>query len=130
MMAVEALLVKASRALASAQLLYANGDYEGACNRAYYAMFDAARASLVFVLPNADLTAARTHNGLIAAFGLHIVKAGLVDVTLGRNLNRAQTLRQLADYTGEPIPSDDVHALIDTADSFLQQIMKLVEVTA
>jgi uncharacterized protein (UPF0332 family) len=127
-MEVETLLIKANRALASAQLLYANGDYEGACNRAYYAMFDAARSSLLYKLPNNDLTSARTHNGLIAAFGLHIVKTGLVDVTLGRNLNRAQTLRQLADYTGEPIPADDVHALIKTADSFLQQIVKLVEV--
>jgi uncharacterized protein (UPF0332 family) len=97
-MEVDTLLIKANRALASAQLLYANGDYEGACNRAYYAMFDAARASLLHQLPNSDLTSARTHNGLIAAFGLHIIKTGLADVTLGRNLNRAQTLRQLADY--------------------------------
>lgn len=127
MMSVDELLVKANRALASAQLLYANGDYEGACNRAYYAMFDAARSSLLHKLPNSDLTSARTHNILIAAFGLHIVKTGLVDVTLGRNLNRAQTLRQLADYTGEPIPADDVRALIESADNFLQQITRLVE---
>ena len=31
---------KARRALASARLLLADGDNEGACNRAYYAMFD------------------------------------------------------------------------------------------
>lgn len=38
---------KAIRALASARLLLANGDIEGACNRAYYAMFDAAHAALL-----------------------------------------------------------------------------------
>lgn len=38
---------KADRALASARLLLDAGDTEGACNRAYYAMFDAARAALV-----------------------------------------------------------------------------------
>ena len=41
---------KAERALASARVLLQDGDAEGACNRAYYAMFDAARAALM-VLP-------------------------------------------------------------------------------
>jgi uncharacterized protein (UPF0332 family) len=43
----EAYTEKASRALASAKLLLADGDFEGACNRAYYAMFDAAHALLL-----------------------------------------------------------------------------------
>lgn len=38
---------KAICALASARLLLANGDIEGACNRAYSAMFDAAHAALL-----------------------------------------------------------------------------------
>jgi uncharacterized protein (UPF0332 family) len=33
---------KAARAVASARLLLDHGDVDGACNRAYYAMFDAA----------------------------------------------------------------------------------------
>jgi uncharacterized protein (UPF0332 family) len=37
---------KAARALDSARLLLDAGDTDGACNRAYYAMFDAARAAL------------------------------------------------------------------------------------
>lgn len=37
------LLNKAMRALVSARLLLDSGDVDGACNRAYYAMFDAAR---------------------------------------------------------------------------------------
>lgn len=41
------LLIKAEQALKSAQLLVAAGDADGACNRAYYAMFDAARAALL-----------------------------------------------------------------------------------
>ncbi|WP_295439099.1 HEPN domain-containing protein [uncultured Thiodictyon sp.] len=39
-------LAKARRALASARLLLADGDLDGACNRAYYAMFDAAQAAV------------------------------------------------------------------------------------
>jgi uncharacterized protein (UPF0332 family) len=126
-MTADDLMQKANRALTSAQLLYANGDYEGACNRSYYAMYDAARAAILHLMPEQDLTASRTHNGLIAAFGLHLVKTGLVDVSLGRNLNRAQTLRQLADYTGEAVSSDDVQQLIVNADQFVQTISTLIE---
>lgn len=38
-------MAKARRARDSAQALLDLGDVDGACNRAYYAMFDAARAA-------------------------------------------------------------------------------------
>jgi len=41
---MSALLQKAWRALGSAKLLLSAGDRDGAVNRAYYAMFDAAKA--------------------------------------------------------------------------------------
>ncbi|MCX7662789.1 MAG: HEPN domain-containing protein [Tepidimonas fonticaldi] len=44
------LLAKAEVAAASAQALLERGDPDGAVNRAYYAMFDAARAMLTVVL--------------------------------------------------------------------------------
>lgn len=44
-MTPQELITKAQRALASAKLLLGSGDVDGACNRAYYAMFDAARAA-------------------------------------------------------------------------------------
>jgi uncharacterized protein (UPF0332 family) len=56
-----------------------------------------------------------------------LVETGLIDVSLGRNLNRAQTLRQLADYTGEAVSSDDVQQLIVNADQFLQTTTTLIE---
>jgi uncharacterized protein (UPF0332 family) len=40
-------LAKAKTAVRSARVLLAAGDPDGACNRAYYAMFDAARAALL-----------------------------------------------------------------------------------
>jgi len=45
------LLSKAERALVSAKLLLQAGDPDGAGNRAYYAMFDAARAGLMHISP-------------------------------------------------------------------------------
>ncbi len=52
------LMVKAHRALTSAQKLLQDGDGDGACNRAYYAMFDAALGALQ---PIAHGTAGRTY---------------------------------------------------------------------
>ena len=43
-MNAQELMTKANRALASADKLLQDDDSDGACNRAYYAMFDAARA--------------------------------------------------------------------------------------
>ncbi len=42
-----ALMAKAERACSSARALLDLGDVDGACNRAYYAMFDVARAALL-----------------------------------------------------------------------------------
>lgn len=76
--------------------------------------------------PDDDLSVAKTHNGLISAFGLRVVKVGLVDVSLGRNLNRGQTLRQVADYTGDPLTLSDVEQLMRDANDFFSTIKKLV----
>ena len=50
------LMGKAARAVASARLLLSDGDVDGACNRAYYAMFDAARAALLVLELTLDQT--------------------------------------------------------------------------
>ena len=46
-MTAEEYMLKAQRALSAARLLLDNSEIEGACNRAYYAMFDAAQAALL-----------------------------------------------------------------------------------
>jgi uncharacterized protein (UPF0332 family) len=43
----EDLMAKAVQAVASAKVLLDTGDADGACNRACYALFDAARAALL-----------------------------------------------------------------------------------
>lgn len=87
-MTAQALTAKAHRALASAKLLLDSGDVEGACNRAYYAMFDAAGAALLSIQAPVPTEVVRTHSGLIAAFSLHLVKPGLIAVEHGRSLNK------------------------------------------
>ena len=50
-MSPQELIFKANRAIESAKLLHNAGDIDGACNRAYYAMFDAAKAALPVSIP-------------------------------------------------------------------------------
>jgi uncharacterized protein (UPF0332 family) len=76
---------KADRALESASMLLAAGDTDGACNRAYYAMFDAARAALSSVEDTSE--GVRTHRGLISAFGLLLVNPGRLSRDFGRMLS-------------------------------------------
>lgn len=114
------LMQKADRALASARLLLDAGDMNGACNRAHYAMFDAARAALE--TSETELEAARTHNGLIAIFGLQLVKTGRVPKELGRMLNRAEEVRLLADYTGGSVEPVDTGEQISRAGAFVNAV--------
>jgi uncharacterized protein (UPF0332 family) len=119
-------MAKALRAQASAELLLADGDVEGACNRAYYAMFDAAHAAILHVDPEADLGQIRTHRGLIAAFGQRLVKTSMLDVTLGRSLNQVERLRLLSDYTGEAVEVDAARQALVQARDFVKSIAQFV----
>lgn len=58
------LMAKAAQAAASARALLERGDADGACNRAYYTMFDAARAALLA----AGHDVGKTHRGVLNAF--------------------------------------------------------------
>lgn len=118
-------LGKANRALVSARLLLGDGDTDGAVNRAYYAMFDAARAALASVAPGLPPGSIKTHRGLIAAFGEYVVKTHRMEAELGRTLNQVERIRLLADYTGEPIESAKAAWAIDKASVFLQHVARL-----
>ena len=66
-------LRKAERALDEAQLLLREAATEGACNRAFYAMHDAAHAALHAGGYETAHSIIKTHHGLIAEFGGQIV---------------------------------------------------------
>lgn len=117
------LMAKAAQAAASASMLLDADDADdadGACNRAYYAMFDAARAALLASGAPVAPEIARTHGGLISAFSLHLVKTGRVAVELGKALNKAEELRLVADYRGDPIEKDDAAWAVQQAQAFVQ----------
>ena len=115
----EAMMVKASTACSSARALLDLGDVDGAANRAYYAMFDAARAALLASGAPVEPDIGRTHSGLIGAFGNHLVKNGPISKEVGRLLNRAHEIRLVADYNGNSVESDDAREMVKQAEIFV-----------
>jgi uncharacterized protein (UPF0332 family) len=115
---------KALKALASARILLAAGDTDGATNRAYYAMFDATIAALSWA--GADTMQPKTNGDLIASFGQNLVRTDKLPSELGRALNRVQELRLTADYLAEPVPLDKATWAIEEADGFVAAISALL----
>jgi uncharacterized protein (UPF0332 family) len=120
------LFEKAHTALKSALLLLQSKDYDGACNRAYYAMFDAARGALLVTNEVKDLSVIKTHTGLISQFSLHLVKTGKVSIEHGKALNKVEDLRLIADYTDNAISEQDSAWALTQAKSFVDAMGTLV----
>ena len=118
------LLDKAMRALASARLLLDSGDVDGACNRAYYAMFDAARSALLVTGAPTAPELAKTHGGLITAFSLHLVKTGQVPFEFGKALNRVADIRLVADYTGDQVDIETARWAVGEAERFVTELRR------
>ena len=71
----------------------ANGFYNTAVNRMYYACYYAASAMLV-----AEHITTKSHDGVKQMFSLHFVKTGKVPVDLGKSYSRLFDKRTKGDY--------------------------------
>lgn len=92
-------LTRAESALASSKRDFEAGDYDGAANQLYYAMFHAARAALDSI----GIPPQGKHGTVIARFGRHFCRDGPLSSELGRAINEAQELRVEGDYgSGTP----------------------------
>jgi len=114
-----AYMSKADRTLAAARTLLRDEDTEGACNRAYYAMFNATHAALRAAGIAAPEGGYKSHSGLVGAFGKYLVLGAQVDRDLGRALNEVQRLRQIADYLGDPPSLEDATWAVEQAGVFV-----------
>lgn len=115
-------IAKAAHAAKSARILLSAGEHEGACNRAYYAMFNAAHAALLWSGAQVNPGETKKHNSLIAAFGKHLVMTGLLPSDLGKALNKAENVRILADYTGEDIEAGSAEEIVGQAAQFVAAV--------
>lgn len=117
------LMAKAVQAAASAKVLLDTGDADGASNRAYYAMFDAARAALLA----SGHEVGKTHKGVLNAFSEHLVKNGPFPKEMGRLLKQAETRRYVADYDGDPVELSDASEMVAQAKVFIEAMQSKVE---
>jgi len=111
-------LKKAEQALKAAQNLLADGLYDDAVSRAYYAVFHSARAALK--IKGIETV---SHKGLISQFALHLVKTGEVEEEYGDILRQIKEDRETGDY--EPLVtfgSDETTQLVSSADRFLARM--------
>jgi hypothetical protein len=84
---------RAKEDLEAAHLLFDNGNYRIANNRAYYAIFHALRAVLVF-----DDFDSSKHSGVIAEFRRRYIKTGIFPVEMSKMIGLAFTIRNASDY--------------------------------
>ena len=112
------LWAKALNAAAPARALMARGDGSGATSRAYYAMFNAARA-LLWLRDGIDPSESKRHATTIRKFSEQFVKTGMVPVELGRLLNEAAEARFIADYDEVDVEAAVATERVAAMDRFL-----------
>lgn len=118
---VLSLVRKGTKSLETARELQGH-DADGAVNRAYYAIFNLARAALLTTgMAERDLP--RTHNGLIAAFSERVVQSGRIDPESAATSSRIEALRLRADYTAIPVDADTAADAVAQAESFVRELL-------
>ena len=123
------LWTKAGVAARSARLLLESGDTDGATNRAYYAMFDAARAALSTVRPSLALS--KRHGTIVRRFDKHLVAERGFDCALGMEFfQRQRNARWIADYDVARVEESSARLAICDMDTFLAAIGPLVSAAA
>jgi uncharacterized protein (UPF0332 family) len=111
-------LESAKARLAEARDLLRTRGYPGAINRAYYAIFTAARALLA--LKKID---SKTHQAAFLLFHKHYVKTGLFPRELAELAKRAKGIREAADYDDYvKVPAADARREVAAAAKFVAAV--------
>ncbi len=116
-------MAKASQALAAAKLLLDAKSPDGACNRAYYAMFDAARAPPPRHRSRSGEDPSRS---VLSDFGRYLVKNGPISKEMSTKLRAAETFRYTADYHDQPVDPADAEGIVKHAQDSFTAIQKLL----
>ncbi len=116
-------LEKAKNDLKDARKSFAEKMYETAANRAYYAIFHAARA--VLILNGQDY---KRHSGVISFFRKDYIKTGILDESLSEIIKNAFELRTESDYSDFFIISkEEIEKQIEDAAFFVAEIEKYLK---
>lgn len=115
-------LEKAKVFLTQADEMFGMKYWDIASNRYYYACFHAVQALLI-----QNGLSCKTHDGLIACFGLNFVKTGIISSHLGSFLARMEQLRQKGDYNCiYSISEDEISTMKSPARELIETIELLL----
>lgn len=117
-MTPEQRLGRARDRLREARIQLDNDLYDVACNRAYYAVFEAAQS----ILAAQGFSRPRTHSGLNSQFHQRIVKSGLIDQDIGASLSKIEYKRLMADYMDEAVDVGGAREAVEMATKFVAAI--------
>jgi uncharacterized protein (UPF0332 family) len=111
------------RALRTARLAFDDGDWVGAINRAYYAIFYAANA----VLELEGLERSK-HSGVLALFRQRYIKTGIIEPEFSVIYGKAFESRSEGDYERAKFPSQaDAVQAIEGARRFVERIEQFLK---
>jgi hypothetical protein len=95
-------------------------------NRAYYGMFYAVLALLIF-----EPFASSKHAGILSYFNKRFIKEGIFPEELGRSINNAFELRQRGDYREYvELSYEQISPFIKKAREFTAQVIDYLETTS
>lgn len=109
---------QAIQCVKSAKVLMNIGDFKGAANRSYYAIFHAMRA--VLALDEVDFS---KHSGISAYFRKAYIKTGVFEVEMSDIIKSAFDVRSDSDYDDYYVISrEDILEQIANAELFIKNI--------
>jgi len=114
---------QAKRCIRSAKVLADDGDYKGAVNRSYYAIFHCMRS--VLALEGKDFS---KHSGVSAYFRKEYIKTGIFDIELSDIIKEAFDVRSDSDYDDYYLISkEEVLEQIENARLFYQKVSEYLK---
>lgn len=115
-------LEKANHLLKQADMMCELQQWDIAANRFYYACFHAVQALFI-----QNHLASRRHSGMLAQFGLHFIKTGIVDDRFGAFLHRMEQLREKGDYNCQfSVGKDELLSFVTPAHELMDLIKELI----
>jgi uncharacterized protein len=113
---------KAKETLNEVKILVNNKLWNTSVNRLYYACYYAVSALLA-----KNKIKAQTHSGVRKMFGLHFIKSGLIEKTLGKYYSDIFDKRQTCDYNDFiEYQYDDIKDLIEPAKELISKIESII----
>ena len=119
-MTPEQYLKRAYQRLHATHVLLEDGAFEDACNRAYYAVFEATRAALAAV----GQPVPKTHRGLNSQFHAHVVRIHrqYISDDIAQSLSKLEDIRLMADYMDKPPHPEQAQEAFNMAKAFVNAI--------